>query len=397
VSRPAFKVALFTGNYNYTRDGSNQALNRLVGYLQDVARAEVRIYSPTTDHPAFDPVGELISIPSISVPGRPEYRLALGLNHAARQNIIRFAPDIVHLSTPDVLGVQAQKLARQIGAPVVASLHTRFETYLDYYGVGWLEPLLKRHLDSFYRQCDYVLAPSPGMAAELEAIGLQGRVRVWSRGVDRDLFDPRRRDMAWRRANGIADDEVAVLFFGRIVLEKGLGLFADVIDGLRARGEKVRALIVGDGPARAWFAGRLPDAVFTGFLTGADLARAVASADVLMNPSVTEAFGNVTLEALAAGVPAVCADVPAHAALVRPGVTGLLCQPTEAQSYIEAVAALIADPARRESFGAAARASSAAYSWSAALSRVVDTYMEAMHRHEQPAEAPMLESALAAG
>jgi len=398
VSRPALKVALFTGNYNYTKDGSNQALNRLVGYLQDVVGADVRIYSPTTDHPAFDPVGELISIPSISVPGRPEYRLALGLNHAARQNIISFAPDIVHLSTPDVLGVQAQKLARQIGAPVIASLHTRFETYLDYYGVGWLEPLLKRHLDSFYRQCDYVLAPSPGVAAELEAIGLQGRVRLFSRGVDRDLFNPARRDMAWRRVNGIADDELAVLFFGRIVVEKGLGLFADVIDGLRARGEKVRALIVGDGPARAWFAGRLPDAVFTGFLSGPDLARAVASSDVLVNPSVTEAFGNVTLEALAAGVPAICADVPAHAALVRPGVTGLLCQPTEAQSYIEAVSTLIVDPARRAAMSEAARASSAAYSWSAALSRVVDTYMEALSEHGRPAPEPQLMArALAAG
>ena len=398
MSRPAFKVALFTGNYNYTRDGSNQALNRLVGHLQDVARAEVRIYSPTTDHPAFDPVGELISVPSISVPGRPEYRLALGLNQAARQNIIRFAPDIVHLSTPDVLGIQAQKLARQIGAPVVASLHTRFETYLDYYGVGWLEPLLKRHLDGFYRQCDYVLAPNPGITAELEAVGLQGRVRLFSRGVDRDLFNPARRDMAWRRAQGIADDEVAVLFFGRVVLEKGLGLFADVIDGLRAQGQKVRALIVGDGPARPWFAGRLPDAVFTGFLTGADLARAVASADVMVNPSVTEAFGNVTLEALAAGVPAICADHPAHAALIRPGVTGLLCHPTEAQSYIEAVNTLIAEPARRELFSAAARASSAAYSWSAALSRVVDTYAEALSERGLPTPEPeLMASALAAG
>ena len=122
------RIALFSGNYNIVRDGANKALNRLVDFLLERGAA-VRIYSPTTDRPAFAPSGDLVSVPSLPIPRRSDYRLALGLTAAIRADIRRFRPTHFHLSCPDLLGTQAQMFARELGVPVVASMHTRFETY----------------------------------------------------------------------------------------------------------------------------------------------------------------------------------------------------------------------------------------------------------------------------
>lgn len=371
------RVALFSGNFNYTRDGSNQALNRLVAHLETTCGYEVRVYSPTVREPAFAPAGDVVPAPSISIPTRPDYRLALGLTPSMRADLVRFAPDIVHLSTPDLLGWQALGVARTLGAPVVASVHTRFETYLRYYGLGWLRPVADAYLRAFYRRCDYVLVPNRAMAGEMSAAGLGGRIRLWSRGVDADLFNPRRRDVAWRHRHGFGDDDVVVLFFGRVVKEKGLATFADTLDRAAAHDPRIRALVIGAGPAQRWFARRLPTAVHTGELYDAELGRAVASADIMFNPSLTEAFGNVTLEAMAAGLPMVCADAPAHRALVTPA-TGLLRPMDDVEAYAEAIVELARHPARRWAFGAAARRESLRYSWPAVLGGVADVYAEAL-------------------
>lgn len=381
-SAAGLRVALFSGNYNYTRDGANQTLNRLVGHLQQRG-AEVRVYSPTSPTPAFAPTGDLVSVPSVRIPMRGDYRLALGLPSSVRRDVERFAPTVVHLSAPDLLGSSALRLGRELGAPVVASVHTRFETYLDYYALGWLRPTAERYLRRFYAGCDYVLAPSPPIVRQMAGEGLGQRVRLWTRGVDRTLFRPDRRDLAWRAAQGFGEHELVVAFLGRLVMEKGLAVFADAMEVLSAGGASVRTLVIGDGPARGWLEKRLPDAVFAGFLTGAELSRALASADVLLNPSATETFGNVTLEAMAAGLAVVCADAPNNRALVRDGETGLLRPAADAAAFAEAIAGLDTDRARRARIGRAASEVSAAYSWSQTLESVVDVYWEALRTTRQ--------------
>jgi glycosyltransferase involved in cell wall biosynthesis len=366
------RIALFSGNYNYLREGANQALNTLVRYVEERAGCEVRVYSPVTATPAFEPAGTLVPVPSVQLPVRGEFRLALGLPRAIRANIARFAPDVVHVSTPDILDTRAQTFAKELGVPVVASLHTRFETYFDYYGLGWLRPAAEAHLRRFYRRSDHVLVPTAGLAAEMRALRGDANVSVWSRGVDRERFRPDRRDRAWRRARGFGDGDVVVLFFGRLVLEKGVETFVSVIRALQARAP-VKALVVGAGPAAATFS-ELPDAVLTGHLQGEALARAVASADILLTPSTTEAFGNIVLEAMASGLAVVSADAPSARSLLTDGETGLLCPPRDPAAYVEATARLIASTELRDKMGRAARAASAAYSWDAASESVVKVY-----------------------
>lgn len=372
------RVALFSGNYNYTVDGANKALNRLVQHLEEVEGAKVRVYSPTAPVAAFPPKGELISAPSFQIPGRPDYRMAVGLTPAIRRDVEAFAPDIVHVSAPDLLGAGAVKLARKMGVPAVASLHTLFETYLDYYGLGWLRPAVEHQLRAFYASCDYVLAPTPAIAERMRAEGLGDRMRIWARGVDRALFDPARRDMAWRRAQGFADDRPVIVSFGRLVMEKNLEVFAGAVDAIEAAGGPAQVLVVGDGPARAWMEERLPRAVFTGFLSGEALAAAVAAGDILLNASKTETFGNVTLEAMAAGLVPVCADAPNNRFLLDHGRTGLICPADDAAAYAEAILGLTRDAGALGRLQGAARAESANWSWSRILDAVVGVYREAM-------------------
>lgn len=368
------RIALFSGNYNMTVDGANRALNRLVEYLQRHG-ATVRAYSPTSDTPAFEPQGTLIALPSVAIPRRPEYRFPLGLSPRIRADLETFDPHVVHLASPDLASRAAARWAVSRGTPLIASVHTRFETYWRYYHLGLLEKPSEAWIRQLYRKCDALVTPSAGMVEVLREQRMNEDISLWERGVDREVFSPERRDLAWRRSHGIADDAVAIGFLGRLVMEKGLNVFADAIEELRRRGRSPAVLVIGDGPARGCFAERLPDAAFVGFQGGADLGRAVASMDVLFNPSVTETFGNVTLEAMACGVPVVAAKATGSTSLIEDGVNGILVPPGDIAGFGDALASYLDSPALRAAHGAAGLEKSRAYSWDAINQAMADTYL----------------------
>jgi len=372
------RIAFISGNYNCVRDGANRAQNMLVRYLTDRGAA-VRVYSPTCDEPAFEPAGELVSVPSLPMMfGRKEYRFSPRLPRRTQEDIATFAPNLFHISLPFFHGKSALALARRMQVPVVAAMHTRFETYPAYYRLGLLTPAVVARLRHFYRRCERIVAPCDSAARTMEAQGMGSNVGIWSRGVDRAVFAPERRDLGFRRSLGIGDDELVVGFLGRLVLEKGLGDFADTVARLRGEGLAFRVLVIGDGPARGWFAERLRDAAFAGFLHGEELGRALASADVLLNPSATEAFGNVSLEAMACGVPVVAADAPGNSNLVVDGRTGALVAPGDIAGYAAALRGYVTDPALRASHAQAARAHSAQFSWDHANAAMAETYFAAL-------------------
>lgn len=376
------RVALFSGNYNYVRDGANQALNRFVSYLLRQGAA-VRVYSPTVETPAFEPAGDLVSAPSFAVPGRKEYRVPYRLSGALRRDLKAFRPNLVHVSSPDPLGHRAVSWARAQGLPTVASVHTRFETYPRYYGLAFLEPLIESMLRRFYRRCDAIVAPSESMAQLLRDQRMSYDVGIWTRGIDREIFCPARRDMAWRRSLGIGDDIPVIGFIGRLVMEKGLDVFSDTVDQLAQRQVAHKVLVVGEGPAREWFENRLPSAVFTGFQKGADLGRAVASMDMLFNPSVTETFGNVTLEAMACGLPTVAARATGSESLVTQGVTGRLIRPGAISDFADALQAYCEDPAARAAAGQAAQQRAERNGWDQVNQALVDTYLRVIRQRAQ--------------
>ena len=376
------RVALFSGNYNYVRDGANQALNRLVEYLLRQG-VQVRVYSPTVEEPAFPATGDLVDVPAIPIPGRSEYRLPLALPARVRRDLAGFNPNVVHVSSPDIVGHRAVTWARRKKVAVVASVHTRFDTYLAYYHLQALEPLARGIMRRFYHRCEVVLAPAPSTAAILRAQRMNRDIQTWTRGIDRDQFNPERRDMAWRRSMGIADDEMVIAFLGRIVMEKGLDVFSDAIHAFATFGLKHRVLVIGEGPARAWFEEQLPDAIFTGQLTGEDLARALASSDVFLNPSLTEAFGNVTLEAMACALPVLAAESTGATNLVRYGVTGFLVDGTDPDEFAEALSVYARDPDLRRRHGQAGLEIAKTMDWDTINSAVIRAYKHAIVKRER--------------
>jgi len=382
VNTSDLRVALFSGNYNYVRDGANQALNRLVGYLLRQG-VKVRVYSPTVEHPAFPPTGDLVSVPSIAIPSRSEYRVPVALPARVRRDLEEFAPNIVHVSSPDIVGHRAVTWARKRQVAVAASVHTRFETYLEYYHLEALEPLVRAGLRRFYHRCEIVLAPAESTALILRAQRMNRDITIWTRGIDRDQFNPERRDMEWRRAQGIADDETVVAFLGRIVMEKGLDVFADAIHAVEPLGVRHRVLVIGEGPARAWFEQQIPDAIFTGQLTGTDLARALASADVFFNPSITEAFGNVTLEAMACALPVIAAEATGATNLVHSGVTGTLVDGTDSDAFADAIARYARDPEMRRRHGLGGLEIARTMDWDTINSAVVRAYKHAIVKRQR--------------
>lgn len=381
---PALRVALFSGNYDCVRDGANQALNRLVDHLLRKEGAAVRVYSPVAAEPAFKSVGDVVPVRSVAIPGRGEYRVALGLPSRVREDIRAFAPDIVHLSAPDWLGWRAQRFARELGVPVVSSLHTRFETYLDYYGLRRLRKPVERYLTHFYEACDHVLVPTEAIARTFRQAGMTGSVSVWGRGVDHGQFNPERRNAVFRRELGYADDEVVPLFFGRLVREKGIGRFVEIMRALHNLGYRTPPMIVGGGPAREWFAEQLPDATFLGHLSGERLGMAIASADILINPSVTEAFGNVNLEAMASGISVVSARIESAAALIEHGVSGMLVKEDDVAGYIDVLRQLIAFRTARVALGMAAAQRALSYDWCGQLSAVASVYRACLRQAGPP-------------
>ena len=376
------RIALFSGNYNYVRDGANQALNRLVGFLLRQG-AQVRVYSPTVEHPAFPPTGDLVSVPSVPIPGRPEYRLALSIPPSVRRDLDAFSPNVIHVAAPDVVAHRAVTWGRKHGIPVISSVHTRFDTYLQYYGLKYLEPAARAIMRRYYRRCDAIVVPAESTAAIMRAQRMNKDISIWARGVDRGQFNPERRSLEWRRAHGLGDEEMVVSFLGRLVLEKGLDVFSDAIDAARAMGVPLKVVAIGDGPARDYFRERLPDAVFTGQLTGNDLATALASTDVFLNPSITETFGNVTLEAMACGLPVVAAVASGATSLVKDEVTGKLSEPGDIDCFADSLAEYQRDPGLRAKHGAAGLEFAKTMDWDEINAVVMHVYERVIDRRRR--------------
>jgi glycosyltransferase involved in cell wall biosynthesis len=278
------------------------------------------------------------------------------------------------------MAVWAQRWARRAGVPAVSSFHTHFVSYFRYYGVRPLERLGWSLLRRFYRRTERVYAPSWSIIRELEAEGIE-KLELWSRGIDLAAFSPDFRDPEIRAAAGAGDETPLLLLVSRLVKEKDLADLVEVDAELKRRGVEYRLALVGEGPMRAELEEQLPDAHFAGHQSGESLARWYASADVFVFPSTTETLGNVVLEALASGLPAVVVDRGGPQDLVQPGVSGFIARANDISDIADRVELLLRDPALRARMGEAGRASALERDWSAINGRLIRSYRALLDEH----------------
>ena len=261
-------------------------------------------------------------------------------------------PDAIYVATEGPLGWSALRAARKLGIPAATGFHTRFDQYLRDYGIAFLEGTALRWMRRFHNSGNATLVPTQELADFLHDNGFT-RVAHLARAVDSVNFNPERRDRELRRAWGLGDDDLAVIYLGRIAPEKNLDLAVRAFRALQRERPDARFIWVGDGPSRPQLAQAHADFVFCGVQRGPEVARHFASADLFLFPSHSETFGNTTLEAMASGVAAVAFDYGAAREHVRNGASGAAVD--NDADFITAAVRLATDDALRGALAAQAR------------------------------------------
>ncbi|KAA8481932.1 glycosyltransferase involved in cell wall biosynthesis [Arcticibacter tournemirensis] len=314
---------------------------------------------------------DCIRMPTITLPVNHTYKMALP---ALAQNRLKtklqaFAPDIIHIATPSILGNFGLKYARRRQIPVISIYHTHFISYIDYYFkhapflISTAKSLVADSQKSFYNQCDLVYVPSESISSELVEMGINERLmKLWKRGLDANLFSPEKKNFkALHKITGNSDP--CILFASRLVWEKNLETLFEIYDEITKEGLAVNLLIAGDGIARKACEQRMPQAFFLGHKGHQELAAIYASVDIFLFPSVSETYGNVVLEAMASGIPCVIADGGGSADFINHGVNGFKCEPYNAVDYAEKIEILLSDKTLRDRFITEGLALSRSCSW----------------------------------
>ncbi len=376
---PPLHVAIVSETYPPEVNGVAMTLGRMVqGLLARGHRVSLtRPRQHAQDGPAASPRHSTALVRGLPIPGYAGLKFGLPARRLLRRQWGAERPDVVQVVTEGPLGASAIAAARELGIPVVSEFHTNFHAYSRHYGFGWLEGLVAAHLRRLHNRSRMTLVPSQGLAVELVCRGYRS-VRVVARGVDTALFNPARRSAALRASWNVGDNDLVVAHVGRLAPEKNLPLVFATFAAIRRHAPTARLLLVGDGPSRERLASGQPEHIYAGMRHGEDLAAHYASADLFLFPSMTETYGNVTLEALASGLPVVAYRLAAAAELIRHRDNGMLADPGTSDQFVRAALDLVTRPGALRRASMAAPWSVAALDWEIIHDRLVDVLREAI-------------------
>lgn len=313
-----------------------QALARGIAALGH--RVEVLRPRQREELPAEAGIEEVL-LRGAAVPRYPGLRFGLPATGLFQRRWTEGPPDAIYVATEGPLGHSALRAARRLQIPACTGFHTRFDDFARHYGLGFLAPTVFACLRRFHNHADATLVPTLELAGFLEANGFRN-VHLLRRAVDTRLFDPSRRDADLRAAWGAAPGDLVVVHVGRLAPEKNLGLALRAFAAIRARHPRTRCVVVGDGPSREALQQAHPEVRFTGTQRGEALARHFASGDLFVFPSLTETFGNVTLESLASGVPVVAFDYGAAREHLHGACAGARVAVGDADAFVDAALTL---------------------------------------------------------
>jgi glycosyltransferase involved in cell wall biosynthesis len=324
----------------------------------------------------------VITCPSVGMPGNSDYRIALPfLKRSIQTELEAFDPDLIHFTTPSFLGRYALDFGQKRGIPVINTYHSHFHAYLEYYfkflpgGSGAVMPIANRLL-KIYQESDLTLVPSNAMRDFLLDWQVDaGKIKLWQRGVESSKYNPGFRSTEFRKKWGLGSHKT-ILFVSRLVKEKEIDTLADIYQLFQQRRPDVKFLVVGSGPGEDELKDKMPNAVFTGKLTGQDLATCYASSDLFVFPSISETFGNVVLEALASGLPVVTAAEGGPVDIVTHGVNGFHVTPKDPESFYSKLVLLLENEALYDSMRTEAVSYAETQNWDALCANLFDLYKE---------------------
>ena len=296
-------ISVITETYWPEINGVAMTLHRLVTGLATKGH-QIQLVCPHVTERTVQKLPENVHyhpVKGVPMPGYKEVNIGLpAKNHLKK--LWRFSrPDVIYVATEGPLGLSAIKAANKLGVPVTSGFHTNFHAYSRHYRLGLLENLARRYLASLHNKTQTTIVPTHEQKEMLHAMGIKD-VSVMGRGVDTALFSPHKRSTELRKKWGVTGTDPVLLYVGRIAEEKNLGLTIDAYYRMKNKNDKLKFVLVGDGPMANRLKKEHPEFIFAGMQKGENLARYYASGDIFLFSSLTETFGNVILEAMASGL-----------------------------------------------------------------------------------------------
>jgi glycosyltransferase involved in cell wall biosynthesis len=334
ASRPSMRIAVVTETWPPEVNGVAVTLAKLVQSLSQ-RNHDVQLIRPRqakADAGLRDSNLEEVLMRGMPIPRYPELKLGLPSKKTLVKAWTVRRPDVVHIATEGPLGWSALQAAKVLKLPVTSDFRTNFQSYSKHYGIGWLRKPIVAYLRKLHNATACTMVPTRELQRTLGENGFLN-LKVVARGVDTSLFNSIKRDPQLRASWGATDQTKVLISVGRMAPEKNLEQVLKVFDALKLLGTQMKLVMVGDGPLKEQFKQRYPEIIFPGMLAQVELAKYYASSDLFVFPSQTETFGNVTLEALASGIPVLAFDCAAARDWVKTGVNGWLIPEDQAAEF----------------------------------------------------------------
>ncbi len=363
----ALRVAMVTETYPPEVNG----VARTVAFMAEGLRRrghDVRLIRPRQNGHDHAAPGELLAR-GLPIPRYPQLKMGMPAGGVLARAWSGERPDVVHIATEGPLGWSALSAATKLRIPVATDFHTNFHAYSRHYGFAWLARPVMAWLRRFHNRAACTMVPTAEMAEDLAAAGYRG-LRVVGRGVDPQVFSPERRSRELRASWGADDATPVALCVSRFAPEKNFPLVIRAFEEMRRAEPRTRLVLVGDGPMAEALRGRNIGYVIAGRLANGELSAHYASADIFLFPSITETFGNVTLEAAASGLGIVAYRYAAARQHLEHERSALLAPFDDDQAFLGLARRMAQEPQLARRLGAAARQAAAPLTWE----RIVDDF-----------------------
>ncbi|KQL37685.1 glycosyl transferase [Bacillus sp. FJAT-25509] len=329
------RVAIFTDTFIPQVNGVAKTLNRFTNYLKDHGHS-YHMFAP--EDYGLSSTEDVTRLKSVPFKIYPECKISFPNLSKMKKTLKEFNPDIIHIATPFTIGLSGLHIAKKMKIPLVASYHTNFDHYLQYYNLTFLENILWKYLDWFHKPTQKIFVPSKDTFNHLVTKGFNN-LSIWTHGVDCSIFRPTLNHSEIKQKYNITS-KYTVCFVGRIAPEKDLETLSKIINYTKQRFNKnLTWLIVGDGPKKEEMIKKTgtDQIIYTGYLQKKDLVEIYGVSDLMVFPSDTETFGNVVLEAMACGTPVIGANAGGVKNIIRDYSTGVLCEPQNTSSFCQAI------------------------------------------------------------
>jgi len=369
------KLAIVTETYPPEINGVASTIARFINGLAKLGH-DITLIRPrqgSKDIPKTESNFKEILTFGVPIPGYSSLRMGLPQKNMLLKKWSSDRPSLVHIVTEGPLGWSALEAAKKLNIPVCSDFRTNFDAYSTHYGLSFLKSPIQRYLRYFHNNSNFTMAPTQDLKNQLLSNGFE-RLRVIARGIDTELFNPTKRCHELREQWGIRDDQRVVIYVGRFASEKNLQVTVDTFKAMLQVDPNLKMVWVGDGPEKGALKLSCPNSIFVGMQTGEALARHYASGDIFLFSSLSETFGNVTLEAMASGLAVLAYDYAAARQYIDHGVNGFVATPHDAKSFIARGLELLSDDLEIQKLRTHARQTTLDISWENVTKKLEDNY-----------------------